>query len=75
MLVLFLGGAAVCAVAMWRASPSGRALATGWLAAGAVLLVHAGLDWDWEMPALGLLLVILAGAAVAARDALHLGPE
>jgi hypothetical protein len=30
-------------------------------------------DWDWEMPALGLILAILAGAAVAARD--ELGTE
>ena len=68
LLALFLGGVVACAAAVWRAGPAGRALATGWLAAGAVLLAHAGLDWDWEMPALALLLVILAGAAVAARD-------
>jgi hypothetical protein len=37
-------------------------------AAGAALAawaVHAGVDWDWEMPALTLVAVLLAGAAIA----------
>jgi hypothetical protein len=31
--------------------------------------VHAGVDWDWEMPALTLVAVLLAGAAIARADA------
>ncbi len=38
------------------------------LAAGVALLVHAGLDWDWEMPALFLWL-FAAGGVAAARAA------
>jgi hypothetical protein len=37
-------------------------------AAGAALAawaVHAGVDWDWEMPALTLVALLLAGAAIA----------
>jgi O-antigen ligase len=71
LLLLFLGAVTACALALWRAGPAERTLTSGWLAAEAVLLVHAGLDWDWEMPALGLMLVILAGAVVAARDGLR----
>jgi O-Antigen ligase len=35
------------------------------LAAGAALLVHAGVDWDWEMPAVFLWLFAAAGVVVA----------
>jgi hypothetical protein len=34
-------------------------------AALAAWAVHAGVDWDWEMPALTLVAVLLAGAAIA----------
>lgn len=37
------------------------------LAAVALWAIHAGVDWDWEMPVLTLPIFALAGAAVAAR--------
>lgn len=41
------------------------------LAAGLAWALHAGIDWDWEMPAVTLWLFALGGAALAvpARDA------
>ena len=45
-----------------------RAEATGALAALGALAVHAGLDWDWEMPAVALVALLLAGAVIAAYD-------
>ena len=31
--------------------------------------MHAGVDWDWEMPAVALVFVLLVAATLAARDA------
>jgi O-Antigen ligase len=62
LLALFLGGVAAALVRLYRVDP--RA-AVG-LAAGLVAwAVHAGLDWDWEMPAVTLPALLLAAAAVA----------
>jgi O-antigen ligase len=47
-----------------------RSEATGALAALGAMAVHAGLDWDWEMPALALIAILLAGAVLAANGAL-----
>jgi hypothetical protein len=60
-LVLFVGGVALCA-----ARP--RPLAAGAAAALTVWAVHAGLDWDWEMPAVSLVAILLAGMVVAQAD-------
>ena len=49
----------------WRAAP-GRA---GAVAALALYAAHAGLDWDWEMPALTLVALVLAASLAAARPA------
>jgi hypothetical protein len=38
------------------------------LAAGAMLAIHAGVDWDWEMPALFVWLFAAGGVALAARE-------
>jgi O-Antigen ligase len=62
LLLLFLGGVAAGVVALYRRAP---AAATGVAAALAAWAVHAGLDWDWEMPALTLMALLLAAAAVA----------
>jgi hypothetical protein len=43
-------------------------LAAGPAAGLAVWLVHATLDWDWEMPALTLVAIALAGMLCAAAD-------
>lgn len=61
-LLLVVGGVGVCLVRLFRRDPAG---ATG-LAAGLVAWsFHAGLDWDWEMPAVTLPALLLASAAVA----------
>jgi hypothetical protein len=38
------------------------------VATGAMLAVHAGVDWDWEMPALFVWLFGAGGVALAARE-------
>ena len=44
---------------------SDRALAAGPAAAALTWALHAGLDWDWEMPAVTLVAVALAGLLLA----------
>jgi O-Antigen ligase len=61
-LLAFLGGVGAAALRLWRADPG---LAAGPIAACAVWGVHAGLDWDWEMPALTLVALALASALLA----------
>jgi O-Antigen ligase len=63
LLAALLGAAALGAARAWRADAS---LAAGLAAALSVWAVHACLDWDWEMPALTLVAVVLAGALLAA---------
>jgi len=60
-LALLLGGVAAAAR---RAGP---ALA-GPVAALAAFALHAGVDWDWEMPALTLVAVVLAALVLAATS-------
>jgi O-antigen ligase len=64
-LALMLGGAAASARTAWRRDP---ALAAGPCAVLAAWAVHAEIDWDWEMPALTLVAIVLAGALLAAAD-------
>ena len=64
-LVLLLGGVAVAARRALRADP---VLAAGPAAALIVWALHAGLDWDWEMPALTLVAVVLAGLLLGAGE-------
>jgi O-Antigen ligase len=60
LLGIFVGGVAVGAVRLQRLDPAAGA----GIAAGLVVLAfHAGLDWDWEMPALSLVGLLLAAAA------------
>jgi hypothetical protein len=58
-LALFLGGVAAAA---WRARMAGPA------AALVLWVTHSALDWDWEMPALTLVAVVLAGLLVAQAE-------
>jgi O-antigen ligase len=44
-----------------------RALYAALAAAALVWMVHAGIDWDWEMPAVTLWLFAMGGAALACR--------
>ena len=47
-----------------RALARARELAAGPVAALVVYLAHSPLDWDWQMPALTLLAVLLAGVLI-----------
>jgi O-antigen ligase len=62
VLAILLGGFVVSAVAAHRADPS---LVAGPLAALTVWGFHSAIDWDWEMPGLTLVAVVLAGAVLA----------
>jgi O-antigen ligase len=64
-LVAFLTGAFV-SLRRALANPAFRVSAVGWAAALAAGFVHADVDWDWEMPAVFLILLALVGAAIAA---------
>ena len=65
LLAALLGGVARCAVRAHRRDPG---LAAGPIAVMAVWAVHAGLDWDWEMPAVTLVALLLAAVLVARGD-------
>ena len=62
LLAAFLAGVALAAARAMRAEP---VLAAGPVAGVVVYIAHAPLDWDWQMPALTLVAVVLAGALVA----------
>ena len=62
LIATLLGAVAVGARAVHRADPL---LAAGPIAALAVWTFHSAIDWDWEMPALTLVAVLLAGALLA----------
>ncbi len=64
-LIAFVGGAAWALVRLVRER---RAQATGAAAALAALALHSAVDWDWEMPALALVGVLLVAAVAAALD-------
>jgi O-Antigen ligase len=64
-LFLFLGAGGVAAVQAWRRD---QALAAGPIAAVCVWLFHAALDWDWEMPAVSLVALLLVGALASWAD-------
>jgi O-antigen ligase len=58
-LALFFGGVG---------SAAARAGMPGATAAFVVWAVHSALDWDWEMPALSLVAIALAGLIVASAE-------
>jgi O-Antigen ligase len=78
-LALLGGLLAATALAARRVLAADRALAAGPAAAALTWALHAGLDWDWEMPAVTLVAVALAGLllcrAGAADGAHQLGDE
>jgi hypothetical protein len=61
LLGAFVSGVALAARAAHRAAP---AFAAGPMAALVVYAAHAPLDWDWQMPAVTLIAIVLAGALV-----------
>ncbi len=64
-LVMLLAGVVVAAVRAHRRRPD---LVAGWCAAATVWLLHSAIDWDWEMPAVTLVAVLLAAALVGVSD-------
>jgi O-Antigen ligase len=50
-----------------RARASRRSIYGALLAAGVVWVLHAGVDWDWEMPVVTLAFFAVAGAALSPR--------
>jgi hypothetical protein len=65
LLLAFLGAVAVAAR---RACRLDRGLVAGPVAVLCAWAVHAGLDWDWEMPSLALVFVLLAALVVARAE-------
>ncbi|MGZ4246555.1 MAG: O-antigen ligase family protein [Solirubrobacteraceae bacterium] len=67
LLGIFLGGVTWAAVDALRAAGG---VASGPIAGCVVYLTHAPLDWDWQMPAVTLVAIALAGAllALASRE-------
>jgi O-antigen ligase len=72
LLGSFVGGTAFC---LRRLVAGDAVLAVGPCAALAALAAHAGLDWDWELPALTLPALMLAGVALARSGAPALSSE
>jgi hypothetical protein len=69
LLAVFLGALIVAALrSRLRPRAISRSQAAGVTAACTVWLVHAGVDWDWQMPALtGMALVLAATLFPAGR--------
>ncbi len=65
LLLLFLGAVAAAVVRLYRLDARAAVGPAAGLTAWAV---HAGLDWDWEMPAVTLPALLLAAAAIAWSD-------
>jgi tetratricopeptide (TPR) repeat protein len=64
LLVIMVFGAPLVAAVVARGSP----LVPAALAAYAAYLVHAGVDWDWEMGAVTLAALAVAAGLIAAAD-------
>lgn len=62
LLAALLLGVGASAARAHRRLPE---LCAGWIAALSAWAVHAGLDWDWEMPGVALIGLLLAAALVA----------
>ncbi len=65
LLAAMFAGVALCGREAYHRDP---ALVAGPASALAVWTLHSAIDWDWEMPALTLIAVILAGVLVAASE-------
>jgi len=65
LLAAVAGGLMGAARRAYRRRP---ALAAGSLAVLSVYALHAGIDWDWQMPAVTLPVLVLAGALIGLAD-------
>jgi O-Antigen ligase len=65
LLAMFLAGVGLAAA---DALPAAPALAAGPIAGFVVYVAHAPLDWDWEMPAVTLIAIVLAGLLIALSE-------
>lgn len=72
LLAIALG--TVLLVMLTRCRGRDRALFAALLGAGAAWALHAGIDWDWEMPAVTLPFFALGGAALAVPSSGRRGP-
>ena len=71
LLLTFLGGVALAARDALRATPA----AAGAVAALVTYIAHSPLDWDWQMPAVTLIAMILAGAVLATGGEAVISPQ
>jgi O-antigen ligase len=67
LLAAFFAGIILAARRALRAAPN---LAAGLIAGLVVWAAHCAVDWDWEMPAVTLLAILLSGALLGLSDAL-----
>jgi len=67
LLAFALAVAGVVAAAR-RALARDRAMAAGWCAALLAWFLHASIDWDWQLPAVTLPAIVLAGALLALAE-------
>jgi O-antigen ligase/polysaccharide polymerase Wzy-like membrane protein len=65
LLLLIVAIGLILGAFAYRARGPDRALFAMLFAAGLAWAVHAGVDWDWQMPAVTLWLFALGGAALA----------
>ena len=65
LVLLVIALALILGAFAYRARGPDRALFAALLACGLAWAVHAGVDWDWQMPAVTLWLFALGGAALA----------
>jgi O-antigen ligase len=65
---LMIGGVAGSARQALR---RGQPIAAGASAAALVWVLHASIDWDWQLPAVTLPVIALAGALVCAGEAVN----
>jgi O-antigen ligase len=65
LLAVFLAGIAWAARLAHRRAPE---LSAGLIAAVVVYFVHAPLDWDWQLPALTLVGLVLSGGVLALTE-------
>ncbi len=72
LLAAFLGGVGFAARDAYRRVPG---VAAGLIAGFVVWLAHSPLDWDWQMPAVTLIAMVLAGALLALADLSGAAPQ